>query len=123
VVAEAVEAASLASTNRAGTAEELLRGYLSMEHRSAVARGCPVAALCSEVLHQGSATKRAFDEAIARLLSRVAAAGGDRKQVLQRAASMVGALVLARATADEKLAAEMLQAVTEQILEAAPFRR
>jgi TetR/AcrR family transcriptional repressor of nem operon len=113
LVAEAIESAAEQSRLNGGSADELLRGYLSMAHRSNLERGCPVAGLCSEVAHQGRATKRAFTTAIEGLIDRLqeAAPEMDRRRVLQTAAAAVGGLVLARGTSDDRLAREILDAV------------
>jgi TetR/AcrR family transcriptional repressor of nem operon len=121
LVGEAIEAASLASsTDPAVGAEAMLRAYLSDAHRRQVARGCPVAALCSEVGHQGRGTKKAFTGAMDRLVATVEAVmpGASRKEVLHTAAAVVGGLVLARATTDDQLASELLEAVTDETLAA-----
>jgi len=128
LVAEAIEAASLETT--AGHESRLGRGaidvgalldrYLSEEHRDHAGRGCPVAALCSEVAHEGRATKKAFTRALERLLGTVDAAigrspSGAREGALFAACAAVGALVLARATHDERLARDLLSAVRKQL--------
>jgi TetR/AcrR family transcriptional repressor of nem operon len=119
LVAEAIDAASLKSVGKqpAAAAEALAR-YLSEGHRRDAAGGCPVAALCSEVAHQGRATKKAFTTAMERLVGSIERLmpGAGRKKVLQTAAAAVGALMLARASADDDLAAEILEAVREQTL-------
>jgi TetR/AcrR family transcriptional repressor of nem operon len=118
LVAEAIDAASQQSVSRQGAvkAAEALAGYLSEAHVHDAAGGCPVAALCSEVAHQGKATKKAFTVAMERLVGSVERLmpRAGRKKVLQTAAAVVGGLMLARASSDEKLAAEILEAVREQ---------
>jgi TetR/AcrR family transcriptional regulator, transcriptional repressor for nem operon len=118
LVAEAIEAASLESIARQEglDSEALLDAYLSQAHRAHADRGCPVAALCSEVGHAPRSTKKAFTAALERLLKTVDShTGGSgkskREQVLRQAAELVGALVLARASSDDDLAAELLAAV------------
>jgi TetR/AcrR family transcriptional repressor of nem operon len=117
LVAEAIESASLATSRPEGAPGEKLRSYLSESHRSHPDRGCPVAALCSEVAHQSRSTRKAFGRALERLLAGVTAArpGAKRAQVLHTAAALVGGLVLARSTSDDALAAEILSAVTGEI--------
>jgi TetR/AcrR family transcriptional repressor of nem operon len=115
LVAEAIERASIESSlKQAGDVDEALRGYLSWAHRSHPDRGCPVAALCSEVGHQSAKTKRAFTHALERFVAQVGALlpNESRERQLHVAAAMVGGLVLARGTNDEKLARELLQAVS-----------
>jgi TetR/AcrR family transcriptional repressor of nem operon len=119
LVAEAIERASLeSSTKESGNAEEVLRAYLSWAHRAHPDRGCPVAALCSEVGHQSASTKRAFTSALERFVAQVAALLPDksREQQLHATAAVVGGLVLARGTNDEKLARELLVAVGDEVL-------
>ena len=127
LVAEAIEAASLETTARHALAKDrprderasaVLDAYLSPFHRAHAERGCPVAALCSEVGHESRSTREAFTSALRRLLAAVDELTADedkakRKKVLQTAASMVGAVALSRATTDEALAKELLDAVRE----------
>jgi TetR/AcrR family transcriptional repressor of nem operon len=119
LVAEAIDAASLKSTQTHGReAAEVLRRYLSNEHRKDAEGGCPVAALCSEVGHQSRSTRKAFTVALERLIESVERLmpGAPRQKVLHVAAASVGALVLARAASDDKLAAEILDAAVEETL-------
>jgi TetR/AcrR family transcriptional repressor of nem operon len=114
LVAEAIETASRETTARH------LEDYLSDVHRRNPGRGCPVAALCSEVAHEGRSTKRAFTVALERLLATVKAAvgrgsGGEREDVLFAASAVVGALVLSRATEDEALAHDLLAATRKRL--------
>ena len=115
LLAESMECASLQSASRTASAQELLAGYLSMAHRNDRERGCPVAALCSEVAHQGRSTKKAFSVAIERLFARIESLGLSRQQAMAIGAQIVGAVVLARATSDEKLAQEILNAAGSSI--------
>jgi len=125
LVIEAIEAASEETASRyakrAGAVAEapvstVLDGYLSRAHRDHAEVGCPVAALCSEVAHEGLPTRKAFTKSVQRLLESVARlAPGDSKDArdrrLQAVASMVGAVVLSRATSDEALADDLLRVV------------
>src|SRR5215475_5061189 len=95
LVAEAIERASHE------VAAHGLDSYLSDAHRRHPGRGCPVAALCSEVAHEGKATKKAFTGALESLFTSGGAAmpvstRRDRRQVVFAASAAVGALVLAR---------------------------
>jgi TetR/AcrR family transcriptional regulator, transcriptional repressor for nem operon len=118
LVAEAIDRASSESAVPTGDAEAAVRGYLSLAHRAAPDRGCPVAALCSEAGYQPASTRRAFTRALEQLLSRVALLFPDRSRSerLHAAAAAVGALALARATDDEKLARELLESVADEVL-------
>jgi TetR/AcrR family transcriptional regulator, transcriptional repressor for nem operon len=135
LVVEAIEAASdelVASyaDTRGGTAgaapaSVLLDRYLSRAHRDHAERGCPVAALCADVAHEGSLTKKAFTKSVRSLLEIVARlAPDDTKDAhdrrLHAVASMVGAVVLSRATSDEALADDLLRVVRAGVLQDAP---
>jgi TetR/AcrR family transcriptional repressor of nem operon len=115
LVVEAIERASQEVSARAPGG---LETYLSDAHRRHPGRGCPVAALCSEVARGSKTTRAAFTDALERLLASVeaalpAGARSDRRRVLFAASAAVGALVLARATHDESLSDELLSAVRE----------
>jgi TetR/AcrR family transcriptional repressor of nem operon len=126
LVSEAVDAASIETTTRhASVAPDapaverlgmLLDAYLSRAHRDRPEAGCPVAALCSEVAHETRSTKKAFTRALERMLVGLAAvlpgeSAAARDLRLQTVSSLVGAVVLARATSDPKLGGEILDAV------------
>jgi TetR/AcrR family transcriptional repressor of nem operon len=127
LVAEAIDSASRESAAHfeGVAAEPFLRGYLSSEHRDHAERGCPVAALCSEVGHQRRSTKKAFTRSLEGLLQQLATAmpAQEREQILHTAAAAVGALVLARATSDERLSRELMEAVCARVLKEAASRR
>jgi TetR/AcrR family transcriptional repressor of nem operon len=134
LVAEAIEAASDEAASRhakasadAELASALLDGYLSRAHRDHAELGCPVAALCSEVAHESLPTREAFTKAMYRLLEVVGSVvPGDTKEARDRrlftAASMVGAVVLSRATSDERLADDLLRVASSGVLRDAPRR-
>jgi TetR/AcrR family transcriptional repressor of nem operon len=126
LVVEAIEAASnelesryaktVGGTAGASPVSAILDGYLSRAHRNHAERGCPVAALCSEVAHESLPTREAFTKSVQRLLEIVTVlAPQDTKDARDRrlhaVAAMVGALVLSRATSDEALADDLLRVV------------
>jgi TetR/AcrR family transcriptional repressor of nem operon len=88
-----------------------------MAHRDDREHGCPVAALCSEVPHQGRVVKKAFGRAVGQLIDAIEAAapGCQRERAIAIAAEMVGALMLARATPDAELAREILETAKSSI--------
>jgi len=101
--------------------EALLEAYLSDEHRAEVGRGCPVAALCSEIAREDRRTRAAFTAALRRMLALVAevlpgSGKNARREQLHAAAAAVGALVLARASDDKNLGHEILAAVRHHLL-------
>ena len=128
LVAEAIDAASNETTGRHAArltaaprelaAVEVVERYLSQEHCDAPAHGCPVAALCSEIAHENPSSRAAFTRALKAMLetTRLALPGDTptaRDARLRAAASMVGAVVLARASDDRALSSEILSAVRE----------
>jgi TetR/AcrR family transcriptional repressor of nem operon len=138
LAAEAIEAASLETarmhalalpqTSAAEPASDIVDAYLSGFHRTHADRGCPVAALCSEVGHEAASTRKAFTNALERLIATVdqLTPGKGKKRrirVLQSAASMVGAVALARAITDDALALELLGAVRQGITSSLPRTR
>jgi TetR/AcrR family transcriptional repressor of nem operon len=135
LVAEAIDAASTEMVSRyaktgegpagAPSATSLVDSYLSKAHLEHAERGCPVAALCSEVAHGSVTTKEAFTHSVERLVEIAAALAPDetkaaRDRRLHAVASLVGAVVLARATSDEALAGDLLRAVRRGVLRDAP---
>jgi TetR/AcrR family transcriptional regulator, transcriptional repressor for nem operon len=128
LVAEAIEAASIESAayqegmasgeGVAARRAALVGGYLSKEHKDRPDRGCPVAALAAEIAHESLSSRKAFKRALDRLLCTLEEivpgdAREDRQRRLRAAAALVGGLVLARATSDERLAGEILAAVRQ----------
>jgi TetR/AcrR family transcriptional repressor of nem operon len=96
--------------------ETFVRGYLSAAHRDAPGEGCLIAALAGEI-GRAPAMKRSFTEHLSGLVERMAGsfAGTSRKKARARTirtlASLVGAVVLARAVDDEAFSAEILREV------------
>jgi TetR/AcrR family transcriptional repressor of nem operon len=113
LAAEAIEAASLASQGAERDAEQVIKDYVSLGHVQHPEHGCPVAALGSEIHREHGVPREAFDVALGRMLGRISA---PRTEQLQLAATAVGAVVLARATDDAKLAKEILEAAQKDLL-------
>ncbi|HYH19235.1 MAG TPA: TetR/AcrR family transcriptional regulator [Azospirillum sp.] len=128
LVAEAVREAlttgraALAKAARSGAGPEGLRAlldlYLSPRHRDAPGAGCAIAALGAEALRAAPETRHAFTEGIEALAALVAdtlpegsPGGPDRRErALATVATMVGAMVMARAVDDPTLSEEILEA-------------
>ena len=98
--------------------------YLSTAHRDQPGAGCALAALGADAARQGSPLRATFTQAVlgaVELLTDLVA-GRARRAKRQRAltiyASMVGALVLARAVDDEALSGEILESVSASIVRA-----
>jgi TetR/AcrR family transcriptional repressor of nem operon len=113
LVAEAIEQASEASTKTITSEAALVRAYLSKEHCDHPERGCPVAALCSEIGHEGKGPRRAFTDAVRAMVA--ALEPRDKKTRLADLATAVGAVVIARAVDDAKLRDEILAAARAAI--------
>ena len=95
--------------------EEIVRGYLSPQHRDDTEGGCPSAALIDEIVRSSDAVKRAYTDGQLAIIDDAAArlAPDDpqsaRVQALGVFASMVGTLQVSRALADQRLADEVLE--------------
>jgi TetR/AcrR family transcriptional repressor of nem operon len=95
--------------------EEIVRGYLSIEHRNDTAGGCPSAALLDEIARASDAVKRAYTQGQLAIIEDAATrlAPDDpesaRTQALGVFALMVGTLQVSRALADQRLADEVLE--------------
>ena len=95
--------------------EEIVRDYLSTEHRDDTAGGCPSAALLDEIARSSDVVKRAYTDGQVAIIDDVAArlAPDDpqsaRVQALGVFALMVGTLQVSRALADPRLADEVLE--------------
>ena len=89
--------------------QALIRAYLSKEHLEGAERGCPMAALGSEMPRQAPEVRRAATRRIKEAIDLVARQLPDwgkpnaHEQALATLSTMVGALVLARAVDDPKL--------------------
>ena len=94
----------------------LIRAYLSKEYVEGVETGCPVAALGSEMPRQAPKVRRAATRRIKQLIDLVARHSPDQgepgasEHALVTVATMVGALVLARAVDDPKLSDALREA-------------
>jgi TetR/AcrR family transcriptional repressor of nem operon len=106
----------------------LVEAYLEPRSVRNVGEGCPTVALAGDVARESAAApvRAAYVEGLESLLAilaRVEQAGdaaADRRAALADYAAMVGGLLLARATAGTPLSAELLDAMRERLLPAAP---
>ncbi|AXG81764.1 TetR/AcrR family transcriptional regulator [Streptomyces paludis] len=102
--------------------EDLVREYLSPEHRDHPGAGCPSAALLDEITRCGDAAKRAYTEGARDIVDEMAArlAPGDPGSARGRAIGLftllVGTLQLSRALADPAFADEVLERGIENAL-------
>jgi TetR/AcrR family transcriptional repressor of nem operon len=108
-------AAAHAMTEQAGTlADEraFIDGYLSAEHRDDMAHGCVITALGPELARADESVREAFIEAFGAFIDRF----GEREAALTKMATMVGALVIARATKGDPISDEVLEAARSALL-------
>jgi len=97
--------------------------YLSNEHRTARAEGCPIAALAADAARSGPDVQAAFHDGVSGHLpilerafaGRNGAGLENREAALVALSTLVGALILSRAVGDASLGAEFLSAVRDHI--------
>src|SRR5947199_3403649 len=96
--------------------QAMMRAYLSKEHIEGVETGCAVAALGSEMPRQAPEVRRAATRRIKEMIDLVARQSPDwgqpgaHQHALVTVATMVGALVLARAVDDPQLSDALREA-------------
>jgi TetR/AcrR family transcriptional regulator, transcriptional repressor for nem operon len=86
--------------------------YLSARHRDNPGDGCTMAALAQEVARSAPELKAAFERGFEEILSAV---GGDRKEAIFQAATLLGGVVLARAVQDLRLSDSSECATEDQL--------
>jgi TetR/AcrR family transcriptional repressor of nem operon len=95
--------------------EQIVRAYLSPEHRDNPEEGCPSAALRDEISRRTDPTKQAYTDSVLAFIDDIAArlAPHDppsaRTKILSVYALMIGTLQLSRALADRQLADDLLE--------------
>jgi TetR/AcrR family transcriptional regulator, transcriptional repressor for nem operon len=95
--------------------EQIVRWYLSAEHRDNPVDGCPNAALLDEIARSEEATRQAYTEGVLVVIDGLAArmAPDDppsaRVKALSLLGLMAGTLQLSRALADRQLADDLLE--------------
>jgi AcrR family transcriptional regulator len=101
--------------------EAMLRAYLSKEHVEGVETGCPIAALGSEMPRQAPKVRRAATRRIKEMIDLVARQSldwgqpGAHERALLTVAMALGALVLARAVDEPKLADALREAALNHL--------
>jgi TetR/AcrR family transcriptional repressor of nem operon len=105
---------SLAEPGRAGL-EQIVRWYLSPQHRDDIGDGCPNAALLDEIGRCGEAIKQAYTDGVLVVIDGLAArmTPGDplsaRVKALSLLGLMAGTLQLSRALTDRQLSDALLE--------------
>ncbi|MFF1588953.1 TetR/AcrR family transcriptional regulator [Streptomyces sp. NPDC058286] len=89
--------------------QSLIDEYLSVRHRDNPASGCPVAALATDMARDsgGHGAHRTYTEGVQDFAQRLATHDEDG---IARLSTMLGALLLARATKDSPLSEQVLSA-------------
>lgn len=101
--------------------QSLLQAYLSKAHVENAERGCPVVALGSEMPRQAPEVRRAATRRIKEMIDVVARQSADwgrpgaHEQALVTVATMVGALMLARAVDEPKLSDALRKAALKHL--------
>ena len=101
--------------------QAMIRAYLSKEHVEGVETGCAAAALGSEMPRQAPEVRRAATRRIKEMIDLVARQSPDwgqpgaHERALVTVATMVGALVLARAVDDPRLSDALREAALKHL--------
>ena len=127
LVEEALAHALVASgktTAGATTLAQYVAAYLAPEHRDRPGQGCPLTALVCEMPRQSEGVRARFTAGVRGMLKHL---GGRLKPELKRSqrdeqalatvASLVGAIVLARAVDDPELSDAILRATRKQLVD------
>ena len=93
--------------------------YLTERHRDQPGQGCPIACFAAEIASTAAPVRAEFVDGLARYLD-LLAERLPRERAIVLVASLVGALLLARATAADspQLSAEILAAMRETLIAA-----
>ncbi|CAH2604510.1 TetR/AcrR family transcriptional regulator [Rhodovastum atsumiense] len=101
--------------------KKIVQRYLSQRHRDAPGSGCALAALGGEAARQGAPVREAFTAGVRRMAARLAplqpgpSKAAREDAALATMASLVGALVLARAVDDPALSDRILAATRQRL--------
>lgn len=101
----------------------LVKAYLSRAHLERAELGCPVAALGSEMPRQAAEVRKASTRRIKEMIDLVrrhAVAEGSvaaERQALSATATLVGAMIIARAVDDRALGDAVLEASLQRLLD------
>jgi TetR/AcrR family transcriptional repressor of nem operon len=105
------------------SATDAVETYLSAEHRDNPGRGCFMAALGCDMSRQSRTVRQTFTQIVRGNIARLAAVlkprrGSDpQDDALATVATMVGAMVLARAVGDSKFSDRILSVSRARLLE------
>jgi TetR/AcrR family transcriptional repressor of nem operon len=109
--------------NRKAARTALVENYLTAQHRAAAGSSCPIAALATDVGREplDKPVRRVFRSGLEQLVEILAGAEAGvehaaRDQALSDLSTMVGAMVLARATSGSELSDQLLNAAKASLL-------
>ena len=115
-LAEATPPANAQATLAPGTTvEDVIAAYLDPRHREAIAEGCPMAALATEMPRAEGAARAAYTGNVAHFRAAIAERLPDglpdrEERATAIATQCIGALMLSRAVGDEELSDRILEA-------------
>lgn len=115
----------VASVPSGSALEAMVRAYLSKEHLAQIEAGCPLAALGSETARQAAEVRRVTTRHIKEMVDLAARQSPDwgqpaaHERALTTIATMVGALLLARAVDEPVLSDSLREAALKHLLPAA----
>jgi TetR/AcrR family transcriptional regulator, transcriptional repressor for nem operon len=106
--------------DRAAARREMLDCYLSADHRDDPGTGCPTSALAGEVAHEGadSALRATYTGGVRSFVDLLADFDGDtadRDHRITTLCTMVGAILLSRATSGDPISDEILDAAKRHL--------
>ena len=114
--------------DRAGL-EQMVREYLSTEHRDNPVDGCPSAALLDEIARCGEATRNGYTDGMLGIADYIASVMAPqdphsaRQQALGLFALLIGTLQMSRALADQRLSDAVLKQGIQNALDLLRQRR
>jgi TetR/AcrR family transcriptional regulator, transcriptional repressor for nem operon len=111
-----------------GSIPAIVESYLSRAHRDVPGNGCVVAALGTDIARQPRRVRQAFTKEIKNdleFLSRLMPDDGRRpyEDAIVAFASMIGALILARAVSDDELSDLILKSTAKRVIKRAKVRK
>jgi TetR/AcrR family transcriptional repressor of nem operon len=102
--------------------EAIVQAYLCIKHRDDFGGGCGLPVFAAEIGRRGKPTKISFSIKLEKMIDVVAThfpdvpTGEARRQAMSAISTMVGAMMLARASAGERLSTEILEAGVNTLL-------
>ena len=102
------------------TASEVIRSYVTSEHRENTQEACPIPTLAADVARMGGAASESYTKGIKRMIGKLMEKKGDlpdgtsENQAMQMLASAAGAMIIARASSCPEMAERLMAAVVLQ---------